>query len=36
MICTAGVLALDATGKILAAGDIKGQTRYVLEAIEKY
>ena len=32
---TSGVLALDASGKVVAEGDIKGQTRYVLEAIEK-
>lgn len=34
-VYTSGVLALDASGKVVAEGDIKGQTRYVLEAIEK-
>jgi aminoacrylate peracid reductase len=35
VIYTAGVLALDGSSRVVAAGDIKGQTRYVLEAIEK-
>jgi aminoacrylate peracid reductase len=33
-VYTAGVLALDGP-RLVAEGDIKGQTRYVLEAIEK-
>ena len=34
-VYTAGVLALDGSSRVVAPGDIKGQTRYVLEAIEK-
>ena len=34
-VYTAGVLALDGSSQLVAPGDIKGQTRYVLQAIEK-
>lgn len=35
LICTSGVLALDAEGKLIGAGDVGAQTRYVLEAIRR-
>ncbi len=35
IICTSGVLALDANGKLIGAGDVGAQTRYVLEAIKR-
>lgn len=35
LICTSGVLALDADGKLIGAGDVGAQTRYVLEAIKR-
>ncbi len=35
ILCTSGVLALDAEGKLIGAGDVGTQTRYVLEAIRR-
>lgn len=35
ILCTSGVLALDAEGKLIGAGDVGAQTRYVLESIRR-
>ena len=32
-VCTAGMLSMDAAGNVVGAGDVRGQTRQVLENI---
>lgn len=35
LIHTAGILPVDASGSVMAPGDVQGQTRFVLQTIQK-